>query len=125
VNTCDELFYMSSSDTEPKSLAREGISGISYAVQQCCSLWKTCGKLVHAPASLQLILYPPTVLFFLCTFAFPQVLQDPSEKYFPYFGAIGAIFNVKPYTINKKCTSYQCLAQVFRQKSRGFYPGVN
>jgi hypothetical protein len=29
---------------------------------------------VHAPAPLQLLLNPPTVLFFLCTFALPQVV---------------------------------------------------
>jgi hypothetical protein len=116
---------MSASNKYPRRLAREGISRIRTLSNNVAACGKTCGKLVHAPAPLQLILYPPTVLFFLCTFAFPQVLQDPSEKYFPYFGAIEAIFNKKPYTINKKCTNYHCLAQVFRQKSRGFYPGVN
>lgn len=34
----------------------------------------------------------PAYSFFLCTFAFLQVLQEPPGKYFPYFGYIGAIF---------------------------------
>lgn len=79
---------------------------------------------MHAPAPLQLFLYPPTVLFFLCTFAFPQVLQDPSEKYFPYFGTIGAIFTKNRTLSTKSVDAARGLPKFLDKKAGDFTPAL-
>ena len=69
-------------------------------------------------------LYPPPVSFFLYAFAFPQVLQDPSEKYFPYFGYIGAIFTKNRTLSTKTVDAARSLPKFLDKKAGEFTPAL-
>jgi hypothetical protein len=81
------------------------------------NLWKTCGKLVHVPAPLPYFYNHPAYSFFLCTFAFLQVLQEALGKYFPYFGYIGAIFTKSRTLSTKSVDAARSLPKFLHKKA--------
>ena len=111
------VLYDTQARIAEKPCARRDLS--DRTLSETVAAWgKTCGKLMLTPASLLYFLYPPPVLFFLYAFAFTQVLQDPSEKYFPYFGYIGAIFT-KNRTLSTKTVDVTRSLPKFLDKKAG------
>lgn len=64
---------------------------------------------------------PP--FFFSMHIRIPTGVVRTVRKIFSLFWVYRGHFYEKSYTINKKCRRCKEFAQVFRQNSRGFYPG--
>ena len=107
----------------PKSLAREGIS----AIVRCLKLLQPGEKPVEnscLPPLRSILSIPTPRSFFLYAFAFPQVLQDPPEKYFPYFGYIGAIFTKNRTLSTKTVDAARSLPKFLDKKTGEFTPAL-
>jgi hypothetical protein len=103
-----------------KALRAKGSQGFVRCLevlQPVENLWKTCGKLVHVPAPLPYFYNHPAYSFFLCTFAFLQVLQEALGKYFPYFGYIGAIFTKSRTLSTKSVDAARSLPKFLHKKA--------
>lgn len=97
----------------------------SYAVWKCCSLWKNLWKTRACPRSAPITSQPTHRSFFSMHIRITTGGVRTVRKIFSLFWVYRGHFHEKSYTINKKCRRCKEFAQVFRQKSRGIYPGVN
>jgi len=97
----------------------------SYAVWKCCSLWKNLWKTRACPRFAPTYSLPAHRSFFSMHIRIPTGVVRTVRKIFSLFWVYRGHFYEKSYTINKKCRQHKEFAQVFRQKSRGIYPGVN
>ena len=97
----------------------------SYAVWKCCSLWKNLWKTRACPHSAPITSQPTHRSFFSMHIRITTGGVRTVRKIFSLFWVYRGHFHEKSYTINKKCRRCKEFAQVFRQKSRGIYPGVN
>ena len=116
------VLYDTQARIAEKPCARRDLS--DRTLSETVAAWgKTCGKLMLTPASLHTF-YTLPPFFFSIRIRIPTGVARPVRKIFSLFWVYRGHFHEKPYTINKNCRRCKEFTQVFRQKSRGVYPGV-